>query len=134
MIVVDSNIIVYLHISSEFSSWAEKALMKDPSWASPLLWRSEMLNVLAHYIRKKYLSFDQACAIMEEAVCLMTGREYDVLASDVLRLSVESDCTAYDCEFVALALNLGAPLVTMDKQILSAFPDVAVALDKFTAI
>ena len=40
----------------------------------------------------------------------------------------DSDCSAYDCEFVALALKLNMQLVTMNKKLLRAFPKCAVAL------
>ena len=36
-----------------------------------------------------------------------------------------SDCSAYDCEFVALAQVLGTHLVTMDGKLLKAFPSIA---------
>jgi len=41
----------------------------------------------------------------------------------------DSDCSAYDCEFVALATKLGAMLVTMDAKLLRAFPKQAIALN-----
>jgi predicted nucleic acid-binding protein len=44
---------------------------------------------------------------------------------DVLRLVQQSKCSAYDCEFVALARSLNVPLITMDKQILKDFPTTA---------
>ncbi len=37
-------------------------------------------------------------------------------------------CSAYDCEFVALAIKLNTHLVTMDKKLLRAFPKCALAL------
>ncbi len=46
----------------------------------------------------------------------------------VLDLIHDSPCSAYDCEYVALAIHLGTNLVTMDKQVLRAFPNVAVPL------
>ena len=46
----------------------------------------------------------------------------------VLELVRDSDCSAYDCEFVALAMTLGVKLVTMDAKILRAFPKHAQAL------
>ena len=55
-------------------------------------------------------------------------------SSRILQLAAESTCTGYDCEFVALAKDLGVHLVTVDKQLLSQFPDVAIALDKYVAV
>jgi predicted nucleic acid-binding protein len=40
----------------------------------------------------------------------------------------DSDCSAYDCEFVALALKLETKLLTMDKKLLRVFPQRAMAL------
>ena len=131
MIVVDTNIIGYLYLSSDRSAQAEKALLKDPEWVAPILWQSEFRNVLAQFIRKNILSFEDAVRIMDEATRLMNGREYAAAWMDVLELVRDSPCSAYDCEFVALARDLEIPLVTVDKQILKAFPKVAVSLDQF---
>ena len=131
MIVVDTNIIGYLYLNSERSGQVEKALLKDAEWAAPVLWRSEFRNVLAQYIRKKILTFEDAVRIMDEATRLMDGMEYEVASMDVLQLAQESSCSAYDCEFVALARDLGIPLVTVDKQILREFPRNTISLDMF---
>lgn len=48
---------------------------------------------------------------------------------DVHALVRKSDCSAYDCEFVALAVCLGIWLETMDKKVLRGFPGEAVSLD-----
>jgi predicted nucleic acid-binding protein len=133
MIVVDTNIIGYLYLTSDRSSQAEQTLLKDPFWSAPLLWRSELRNVLALYLRKKLLGLEEAQQIMGEALCLMQEREYEVTSHQVLSLAATSTCSAYDCEFIALAKDLGVPLVTIDRQILNQFPDIAVPLDRFIA-
>jgi len=133
MIVVDSNIIGYLYLASERSTQAEQALRKDPQWAAPLLWRSEFRSVLALYLRRRLLSLAEAQQIMDEALGLMSGQEYEVTSAHVLLLVAASPCSAYDCEFVALAQDLDVPLVTVDKQILEQFPAVAVSLENFVA-
>jgi predicted nucleic acid-binding protein len=46
----------------------------------------------------------------------------------VLELVRDSDCSAYDCEFIALAIKLDVKLVTMDKKLLRTFPKRAIAL------
>jgi len=131
MIVVDTNIIGYLYLTSEYSTQVEEVLLKDPQWVAPLLWRSEFRNVLALYIRKDILRFEDAVQIMDNAMSLMRGGEYEVASLEVLRLIKESRCSAYDCEFVALALDLGIPLITRDKQILEEFPQYAISPEKF---
>jgi predicted nucleic acid-binding protein len=128
VIVVDSNILAYLYLPTDFTSQAEQLLIREPVWAAPMLWRSELRNVLAGYLRKNLLTLEQACDIQTEAETLLVGAEYDVPSLDVLRLVEISACSAYDCEFVALAKRLGARLVTADKLILKDFPDISVSL------
>ncbi len=131
MIVVDTNIIAYLYLESDRSAQAEKLLEENTQWAAPLLWRSELRNVLALYIRKSHLSIDEAQEIMREAMLLMEGREYEIVSFHVLELVATSSCSAYDCEFVALAEDLETSLVTVDKKILKEFPRIAVSLEEF---
>jgi predicted nucleic acid-binding protein len=133
MIVVDTNIIGYLYLANDRSEQAEKALLKDPFWSAPLLWRSELRNVLLQYLRKNLLKLEEAQKIMEEALTLMQDREYEVTSHQVLSLATTSTCSAYGCEFVTLARDLGIPLVTIDKQIIEQFPDIALPLDRFIA-
>lgn len=128
MIVVDSNIIAYLYLPGVFSTAAEKLLNDEPEWAAPVLWRSELRNILTGYFRRGDLTLAQAMAIQAEAEALMAGNEFDVESDAVFELVQASNCSAYDCEFIALARMLGAKLVTMDGKLLKAFPDKAVAL------
>jgi len=131
MIVVDTDIIAYLYLESGRSSQVERLLEKDTQWSAPLLWRSEFRNVLALYIRKNYLSLEEAQEIIREALMLMKGREYEVASFQVMELVASSECSAYDCEFVALAEDLRTTLVTVDKKILKEFPRIAVSLDEY---
>ena len=133
MIVVDTNIIGYIFLSSEQSLLAERALRKDSEWAAPILWRSELRNVLALYMRKNLIKLEHAQHIMDGASELLKGREYEVSSYEVLRLVSESKCSAYDCEFIAAANDLKAPLITVDKELLQEFPAVAVSLITFCA-
>jgi len=131
MIVVDTNVIGYLFLSSERSLIVESVLRKDSEWAAPLIWRSELRNVLALYMRKNIITLEHAHRIMDSAMELLRGREYKVSSYEVLRLASESKCSAYDCEFIAVANDLKAPLITVDKQLLREFPSVSVSLNAF---
>ncbi len=74
------------------------------------------------------LSLADATQLQLDAKDLMKSSEFQVDSEQVLELAQQSGCTAYDCEFVAVALNLGVKLVTADKQLLKAFPNTAIAL------
>lgn len=128
MIVVDTNIIAYLFLGGEFTDRAEALLQRDVEWVAPLLWRSEFRNILAGYLRRKLLTFEEARDVQAEAEDLMAGAEYEVDSQRVLELVRDSDCSAYDCEFVALAGRLGVRLVTADSRLIAAFPEVAMPL------
>jgi predicted nucleic acid-binding protein len=128
MIVVDSNVLAYLYLPSEHTARAEALLEQDPDWVAPVLWRSEFRNILAGYLRRNTLSFEQACSLQSEAEGLLAGAEFEVDSQTVLELVRDSDCSAYDCEFIALARRLNTRLVTVDKKLLRAFPTQAMAL------
>lgn len=125
MIVVDTNIVAYLYLESEYTARAEAQLRGDPDWAVPLLWRGEFRNILAGVIRRRAMSFDEARRIMAEAKDLLAGGEHEVNSQRVLERVRDSDCSAYDCEFVVLAAQMGTMLVTMDGKLLKAFPKLA---------
>ena len=122
MIVVDTNILAYLLLPYEHSAQADALFKRDAEWAAPILWRSEFRNLLAGYLRRKTLLLDEILKVQSEAEALLAGNEHEVDSRRVLEFVRDSDCSAYDCEFVVLAERLGVKLVTMDKKILRAFP------------
>lgn len=130
MIVVDTNIIAYLLIPGPWTEAAEDLLQSEPVWAAPPLWRSELRNILAGYLRRGTLSFEQTVALQSTAESLLAGHETSVDSRAVLELVRGSNCTAYDCEFVALARQSGSVLYTLDAKLLAAFPDTAKRLSK----
>ncbi len=133
MIVVDTNIIAYLYLPGEHTVQVEQLLWREPEWAAPLLWQSELCNILALYLRKGLLSREGAQSIMDQALLLLQDREFPISPAHVLHLCAASSCSAYDCEYVALAQDLGVPLVTLDHEILGCFPETAVSLSAYMA-
>lgn len=131
MIVADANLIAHLTIRSEFSPLTEAVYAADADWAAPLVWLSEYRNTLAKYLQQQTMSVESALLSLRSAEEVIGGRTYNVSSEQILSLVKSSGCTAYSCEYVALALDMEVPLVTTDKQILKAFPKAAVSLEKF---
>ncbi len=132
MIVVDTNVIVYLMLPGEQTQLIEQVVAKDSHLLVPPLWKSEFLNVLALYLRQGQITIDQARAILTRAERLLKRSEQPVNSEEVLKLISHSRCSAYDCEFVSLAQKFGLRLVTADKKILREFPETAVSPQQFT--
>ena len=131
MIVVDTNLLVYLFVGGQRTTQAEAVLARDPVWVAPILWRSEFRNTVIGLVRKRALPLEDAIQIVSEAERAMAGREYSVASQRVLHLAARSRCSAYDCEFVSLAEDLSVPLVTADRQVQRAFPSIALAPEVF---
>ena len=131
MIVVDTSVIINCVVGGEDAKHASAALMRDPEWLAPTLWRSEFCNYLATQMRFRGMPEEAAKLYWRDALDLLADRERQVEGELVIHLAANSSCTAYDCEFVALARSLSLDLVTTDKQVLKAFPGIAVSLSAF---
>lgn len=131
MIVVDSNVIAYCWINGERTSLAHRARAMDPDWHAPVLWRSELRNILAGYRRDGSLTPEYTRRIMAAAEAGLAGREHHLPSDRVFDVVGRSRLSAYDGEFVALAEILEVRLVTEDRGILSSFPSRALSLERF---
>jgi predicted nucleic acid-binding protein len=111
VIVVDSNVVAYCWLNGPLTAMAQRVFARDPQWHVPVLWRSELRSVLSGACRAR--------------------REHLPSPADILRVCESSNLSAYDAEFIALARQLGALLVTEDRAILKAFPDTAVTMANY---
>lgn len=117
--------IACLYLPTQYTDDVEKLLVNEPEWAAPVLWRSEFRNILALYVRKEIIDFETACACMAQAEQLLASNEFDVDSISVLSLTKEPSCSAYGCEFISLAKSLNCKLITSDKKLKTAFPQIA---------
>lgn len=127
-IVVDTNVLAYYWLPGAHTETAIGLRRATDLWYAPKLWRSEFRNVLAGFLRHGNLSLSQAQATMKAAEAALSDCEWEVSSVRVLDFVSQSDCSAYDCEFIALAAAMNIPLVTEDRRILSDFPTIAVPM------
>lgn len=131
MIVVDATVLLDFLLGDPTGGIAAEVLATDPRWAVPLLWRSEVANVLATRMRHGERTLEMALGCLAAGSRIVEGKEHPVSHDRVLRACAASGCTAYDCEYVVLAETLGVPLVTGDTQILAAYPGLALTPEAF---
>lgn len=132
MIVVDTQLCVYTTIPLPESALARQVFQMDPEWAVPFLWRSEFRSAMLGYIRTGRATIHEAESAFEIASGFVAGREHHVNTRQLLALSAGNRITAYDLEFVTLAQELDVPLVTFDREVLRAFPALAVHPAEFS--
>lgn len=130
-IVVDTNVLACYWLPGAHTEKAIGLRRATDLWYAPRLWRSEFCNVLAGFLRRGNLSLAQAQATMKAAEAALSDYEREVNFMRVLDFVSQSDCSAYDCEFVALAAAMNLPLVTEDRRILSGFPSIAMPMADF---
>ena len=133
MIVADVNLVAYLLINGPFTSAARAALLRDPHWIAPSLWRHEFLNILATSVRQSYLEKDKAIVVWSNAAIFVQDTPIEPPPMEIFRLSVQSRVATYDCTYVVLARRLDLPLITADRKLVEQFPDVAKSLEDFAA-
>lgn len=134
MIVVDTNVIAYCWIRGERTALAHRLRQLDPDWHAPVLWRSELRNILTGYVRDGSLTGTQARQVMAAAEAGLDGREHHLPGDIVFAVTERSRLSAYDAEFVALAEILGVRLVTEDRAILRTWAGQARDLASAVAV
>lgn len=133
MIVVDTNVVVKLVLRSADSEQVERLFALEPLWVAPRLVRSEIMSVLAQQARRAGLDAaeaSEACAVAFDA---FDDTSLEPEPRRVLDLTARSGCSSYDCEYVAVAEELGCRLATFDRQVLRRFPEIAATPASLTA-
>ncbi len=62
---------------------------------------------------------------------ILVENESEPSPAKVIDLVAQHGITAYDGQFIALAMEMGVPLVTQDRGLQGKFPRVAVSMDDF---
>ncbi|MEP7343803.1 MAG: type II toxin-antitoxin system VapC family toxin, partial [Gemmatimonadaceae bacterium] len=126
MIVADANAVAALVLPGDESELTDQLQRADPAWVAPPLVLSELRSVMAKLVRTRRQTPAQACELLNLAVQALEAVTFEPDARLVFELVATSGCSSYDCEYVAIAEELGCPLATFDREVLRAFPSIAV--------
>ena len=125
---MDTNVVAYLLLGTEaFVDEAKACFGTVSSPLAPAHWEAELTNVIWMAVRSGILP------PADGPVRLGLGRRLGVesiatatLCQGALLRSITSGLPVYDTLFVELAARSACPLVTFDKAVLKAFPDIAI--------
>jgi predicted nucleic acid-binding protein len=126
--VVDTNVVAYLLLGTEgFVDEARACFEQLSAPMAPAHWEAEITNVIWMAVRSGVLPPDEGPARIGlsrrlgiESVATATLRQGALLRA------VASGIPAYDTLFVELAVRSACPLLTFDRAVLRAFPEIAI--------
>lgn len=132
MIVIDANILIYALIECDNSHWIPKLRAKDADWRTTGLCLHEVLNVLVTYHRRGLLTLDQCKELLGHANRFIAVAQCEVDMEEALLVAATYGSTGYDAQYVSLAQNLAAPLITEDRKLRQAVPGVGISMQEFS--
>lgn len=125
--VVDTNVVAYLLLGTEaFVDEARLCFEQVVTPLAPAHWEAELAILLWMATRAGVLVPGDAPARLGLARRLgIESVATATLCQGALLRSIDSGVTVYDTLFVELAARTACPLVTFDKAVLKAFPELA---------
>jgi predicted nucleic acid-binding protein len=128
MLLVDTNVVAYLLIEGDHTQAAQQLRRRDPDWRSEAFLLVEFTNVLASSVATKRMTLGLAGNFLGKAVALFDGKLRSMPPASVLAAAVRHGVSAYDARFLALAEAIGLPVVTEDKKLRDAAPNLTQSL------
>ena len=128
MLLVDTNVVVYLLIAGDYTTAAQQLRARDSDWRSEAFLLVEFTNLLASSIATKRMTLSLAQDLLAKASALFDGKLGRIPHSSVLASAARHRVSAYDARFLALAGELGSRLVTEDTKLRAAAPALTQSL------
>src|SRR5207248_4749114 len=128
MLLVDTNVVVYLLIAGDYTAAAQQLRARDSDWRSEAFLLVEFTNLLASSIATKRMTLSLAQDLLAKATALFDGKLGRIPHSSVLATAARHRVSAYDARFLALADQLGRRLVTDDTKLRAAAPTLTQSL------
>lgn len=127
-VVVDTNVIAYLLLGTEgFVEEAKACFHAVSNPVAPAHWEAELANVVWMAVRSGILPPEEGPVRLSWARRLgVESVSTATLCQGALLRSVASGVAVYDTLFVELAARTACPLLTFDKVVIKAFPDIAI--------
>lgn len=122
-LVLDSSVALGWVFEDERDTYSESVLrhLADGTAVVPLLWHSEMGNILSQAVRRGRIDLAAATLALEHAADLRIETvSLDEHAGFWLSRALDFKLTAYDAQYLELALRRQLPLATRDDELAAA--------------
>ena len=116
--IIDASVAVQWFLPEKFSDAAGRLRKKENELYVPAFFFVEMHSVILKYVRRKEITAETAgqirTALIHHPFLIHSDRTLLDLAYQIAN---QSGCSLYDGLYLALAVNLGAQMVTADRRL-----------------
>jgi len=109
-------------------AWAKIDLLDELVPVVPAMWRLEVANVIATYVRSRGLLVDSARTMLAEILSLPVAVIDESPTPTIMQLAIDRGLTSHDASYLDVALRSGWPLVTLDRELLRAASEAGVVV------
>ena len=109
-------------------AWAKIDLLDELVPVVPAIWRLEVANVIATYVRSRGLLVDSARTMLAEILSLPVAVIDESPTPTIMQLAIDRGLTSYDASYLDVALRSGWPLVTLDRELVRAASEAGVVV------
>ena len=127
-LIVDTSVVVAV-LTNEAHKQRLIELTKGADLVAPSSLHWEVGNAFSALLKKRRITLDQTF----RALAVYAGiaiRFYEVSLKEAMSLCVKANLYAYDAYFIACALRLKSPLLSLDESLLSAAAELGVSTMK----
>jgi len=123
--VIDNSVVMAWCFEDEASAYADSVLeqLSENTALVPAIWPLEVVNILLVAERKKRISFANSLrflSLLSSLPIFVENQAQKAMMKELLSLGRDSELSAYDASYLALAMRNNCPIATLDKRILEA--------------
>jgi predicted nucleic acid-binding protein len=133
VVLVDTNVVAHL-IGGDHIEGAQELRRLDSDWRSEAFLLVEFTNVLASWIANRRMSSTLAKEVLAQAITLLDNKLVRVAHTSILSTAVTHRVSACDARFIALAQQIGHPLITEDAKLRAAAPKLIQSIAQALAV
>ncbi|RLF61158.1 MAG: VapC toxin family PIN domain ribonuclease [Thermoplasmata archaeon] len=132
-IVVDNSVVMSWCFKDEANPYADAVLdrLTEATALVPSIWPLEVVNVLLVAERRKRISIAAGVRFLSLLTQLPIIVEYEPperMMKNLLDLARANKLSSYDASYLALAMQKGIPLATLDNKLMTAAKNVDVVI------
>ena len=123
--VIDNSVVMAWCFEDEASAYADAVLeqLSENTALVPAIWPLEVVNVLLVAERKKRIRYANSVrflSLLSALPIVVEHQDQKAMMKELLPLGRDSELSAYDTSYLAVAMKNNCPMATSDKRLLEA--------------